>query len=194
MFAKLLEAKLSGIVRLTPEQVAILEAHYEILMRWNRVLNLTSVRSLEEVVERHYCESLFVGIHLPADPIRIADVGSGAGFPGFPIAVLRPDSRVTLIEAHARKAVFLRESSRALGNIQILAQRAETVEERFDVVVSRAVSYKELTPILKKMTDRADLLTGAEAPMGELGFMWEDPVALPWGSQRFLRIGVSRET
>ena len=62
---------------------AALEAHYELLMRWNRKLNLTSIRRLEEAVERHYCESVFPGAHLPAGALRIADIGSGAGFPGF---------------------------------------------------------------------------------------------------------------
>lgn len=171
-----------------------MENHYQLLVRWNRVLNLTSVRSLEETVERHYCESLFLGVHLPPGSLRIVDIGSGAGFPGIPIAVLRPDCSVTLIEAHARKAVFLRESSRTLRNVRVLSQRAEAVEETFEVAVSRAVSYGDLRLVLKKMVPRVDLLTGGEAPPDELGFNWKQPIPLPWGRQRFLRIGVSRET
>lgn len=194
MFAELLTEKLAGIVRLTPDQVSTLENHYQLLVRWNRVLNLTSVRSLEETVERHYCESLFLGVHLPAGRLRIADIGSGAGFPGIPVAVLRPDCSVTLVEAHARKAVFLRESSRTLRNVRVLSQRAEAVEEMFDFAVSRALSYGDLRVILKKISRRADLLTGGEAPPDELGFDWQEPISLPWGRQRFLRIGVSRET
>lgn len=194
MFAELLTEKLAGIVRLTRDQVRTLEDHYQLLVRWNRVLNLTSVRSLEETVERHYGESLFLGAHLPPGRLRIADIGSGAGFPGIPVAVLRPDCSVTLVEAHARKAVFLRESSRTLRNVHVLAQRAETIEETFDSAISRAVSYGDLRVILKKIGRRADLLTGGEAPPDELGFDWQDPIPLPWGRQRFLRIGVSRET
>lgn len=194
MFAELLTEKLAGIVRLTRDQVRTLEDHYQLLVRWNRVLNLTSVRSLEETVERHYGESLFLGAHLPPCRLRIADIGSGAGFPGIPVAVLRPDCSVTLVEAHARKAVFLRESSRKLRNVHVLAQRAETVEETFDSAISRAVSYGDLRLILKKIGRRADLLTGGEAPPDELGFDWQEPIPLPWGRQRFLRIGVSRET
>lgn len=194
MFAELLTEKLAGIVPLTPDQVSTLESHYQLLVRWNRVLNLTSVRSLEETVERHYCESLFLGAHLPPGRLRIADIGSGAGFPGIPVAVLRPDCSVTLVEAHARKAVFLRESSRTLRNIRVRSQRAEAVDETFDLAVSRAVSYEGLRLILKKISRRADLLTGGEAPPEELGFDWQVPVLLPWGRQRFLRIGVSRET
>src|ERR1017187_6190482 len=101
-------------------------------MRWNRSLNLTAIRSREEAIERHYCESLFLGARLPAGALRIADVGSGAGFPGFPVAVLRPECSVTLIESHKRKAVFLREASRTLPNVRVFAKRAEDVGERFD--------------------------------------------------------------
>ncbi len=174
---------------LTPEQEAALEAHLELLMRWNRSLNLTAIRSREEAIERHYCESLFLGARLPAGALRIADVGSGAGFPGFPVAVLRPECSVTLIESHQRKAVFLREASRKVPNVRVLAKRAEDVGETFDWVISRAVSYADLASVLKKLAPNADLLSGAERPPESLGFVWDAPVALPWGSQRFLWTG-----
>ena len=180
---------------LSPQQLQALEAHLELLLRWNQKLNLTAIRNREEAIQRHYVESLFLGMHLPPGPLCIADVGSGAGFPGFPVAVLRPDCQVTLIEAHQRKAVFLRESSRQQGNIRVLAERAELVDETFDVAISRAVSYGDLVPILKKLAPRADLLTGVEEPPAEVGFTWLPPIALPSAKQRFLRIGsVSRGT
>ncbi len=115
MFADLLRERLRGIVELSPGQIAALEAHYELLVRWNKTVNLTTITSLEEAVERHYCESLFLGAHLPAGNLRVVDVGSGAGFPGFPVAILRPECSVTLVESHQRKAVFLREASRKIG-------------------------------------------------------------------------------
>jgi 16S rRNA (guanine527-N7)-methyltransferase len=174
---------------LTREQEATLEAHLDLLLRWNQKLNLTAIRSREEAIERHYCESLFLGSRLPAGPLRIADVGSGAGFPGFPVAILRPDCSVTLIESHQRKAVFLRETSRGMPNVRVLAKRAEDVADTFDWVISRAVSYVDMASFLKKLAPNADLLTGAEAPPSNLGFEWEAPVALPWGEQRFLRSG-----
>lgn len=166
-----------------------MEAHLELLLRWNRTLNLTAIRNREEAIERHYCESLFLGARLPAGPLTIADVGSGAGFPGFPVAVLRPDCTVTLIESHQRKAVFLREASRKQPNIRVLAKRAEEVSERFDWVISRAVSYEDLCVILQTLAPNADLLTGSEAPPEGMGFRWDPPLALPWGNQRFLRTG-----
>ena len=173
---------------MTAEQIAILEGHYEMLGRWNRSLNLTRIESMEAVIERHYAESLFLGAHLPRRPLLVVDVGSGAGFPGIPVAVLRPDCSVTLVESHRRKAVFLREATRRLSNVVVRAERAEDLTERFDCAVSRAVSYGDLVPALRKLADAAELLTGIEPPPAALGFRWSPPIRLPWGKNRFLRI------
>src|SRR5206468_1621010 len=97
------------------------------LLRWNRKLNLISVHTEDQMIERHYYESLFLGQHLPTGSLRIADIGSGAGFPGFVVAVQRPDCTVNLIESHQRKAVFLREAARDVPNIRVSAKRAEEV-------------------------------------------------------------------
>jgi 16S rRNA (guanine(527)-N(7))-methyltransferase RsmG len=188
VFAEVLRERLRGIVELSAGQVAALGAHYELLVRWNKTMNLTTITSLEEAVERHYCESLFLGTHLPAGNLRVVDVGSGAGFPGFPVAILRPDCMVALVESHQRKAVFLREASRKVGNVRVIAKRAEDVEEEFDHLISRAVSYEDLRGSLKKLALAADLLTGAEEPP-VLDMDWDEPVAVPWGKARFLRIG-----
>jgi 16S rRNA (guanine527-N7)-methyltransferase len=171
-----------------------LEAHYQLLKKWNQVLNLTSVDRYEDAVERHYGESLFLGEHLPAGPLRIVDIGSGAGFPGFPVAVLRRDCEVTLIESHQRKAVFLREAARHLSNVRVLPKRAEDVSETFDWAISRAVSYQDLSKSLKRLAPRVALLTGAEEPPATLGFSWEQPIPVPSSQQSYLRISVSRET
>ena len=189
MFADLLRERLARIVELSARQVEALETHYQLLLRWNRTLNLTSIRRMEEAVERHYCESLFLGTHLPQGRLRIADIGSGAGFPGFPVAVLRPDCSVTLIESHQRKAVFLREASRNRPNIRVLATRAEDVKDQFDWAISRAVSYADLASFLKNLAPNVDLLTGGEAPPDGIGFVWQPAMLVPWGGQRFLRTG-----
>jgi 16S rRNA (guanine527-N7)-methyltransferase len=189
VFAEALAARLAGIVELSPEQVQVLEGHYRLLVLWNRRLNLSAVTGLEEAVERHYCESLFLGAHLPPGPLAIADIGSGAGFPGLPVAVLRPECSVTLIESHQRKAVFLREASRGLPSVRVLAKRAEDVRDVFDVAVSRAVGYRDLAPTLKVLAANADLLSGAERPPATMGFAWKEPIALPWGKARFLWMG-----
>jgi 16S rRNA (guanine527-N7)-methyltransferase len=189
MFADLLRQRLAGMVEVSVGQVEALEAHYQLLLRWNRTLNLTSIKRMEEAVERHYCESLFLGANLPQGNLRIADIGSGAGFPGFPVAVLRPDCSVTLIESHQRKAVFLREASRSLPNVRVLARRAEDIEERFDWAISRAVSYGDLASFLKNLAPSVDLLTGGEVPPDGIGFVWQTPIPVPWSRQRFLRTG-----
>ncbi|MGO9228956.1 MAG: 16S rRNA (guanine(527)-N(7))-methyltransferase RsmG [Bryobacteraceae bacterium] len=189
MFRELLRDRLHDTAELTDVQAEALESHYNLLVRWNRTLNLTSIRDLPEAVERHYCESIFLACRLPAGPLRIVDVGSGAGFPGLPVAVYRPDCVVTLIESHQRKAVFLKEAARGMSNVRALARRAEQVEEEFDLAISRAVSYHDLLPNLKALAPAAALLSGAEDPPDDMGFTWEPPVALPWGKQRYLRIG-----
>jgi 16S rRNA (guanine527-N7)-methyltransferase len=193
-WAELLRRKLGRIADLSDEQVQALHSHYEMLVRWNRALNLTRIEEVEDAIERHYCESLFLAVHLPRVPLRVVDIGSGAGFPGIPVAVLRSDCEVTLIESHQRKTVFLREASRQLRNVRVEAKRASAVIGRFDNGISRAVSYKDLTPCLKSLARSADLLTGAEEPPSSVGFNWDPPVRLPWGGNRFLRRGVvSRE-
>jgi 16S rRNA (guanine527-N7)-methyltransferase len=177
---------------LSDEQLAALESHYTLLCRWNKVLNLTRVEAVEDAVERHYCESLRVAEYLPAR-CSVVDVGSGAGFPGLVVAIARPDCSVTLVESHQRKAVFLKEAARRLGNVRVLAVRAESVQERFDWLVSRAVSYEDLAPAIR-LAPRVVLLGGAEAPPAAWPFDWE--VELISGKQRLLRLGtpVSRET
>jgi 16S rRNA (guanine527-N7)-methyltransferase len=175
------------------DQAAALEAHYELLCRWNKVLNLTRIERREEAVERHYRESLFLAARL--EPGRIVDIGSGAGFPGLVVAIARPDCAVTLVESHQRKAVFLREASRKLSIVQVLAKRAEAVQTRFDCLISRAVSYSDLSGAVGRLSDRLALLTGAEEPPSDWPVRWTaEP--LPNAQNRFLRMGkiVSRET
>jgi 16S rRNA (guanine527-N7)-methyltransferase len=189
VFAELIRPRLQGVLEISGAQVELLEAHYELLTRWNRVLNLTAIRNAEEAAERHYCEALFLAAHIRKGVGTVADVGSGAGFPGLPVAVVRPEVQVVLIESHQRKAVFLREASRGLANVRVVSVRAESVRERFDLVISRAVSYGDLEAAIKSLAPAADLLTGAGEPPASLGLVWDEPIALPWGRNRYLRHG-----
>jgi 16S rRNA (guanine(527)-N(7))-methyltransferase RsmG len=131
-------------IQLSPVQLAQLERHYDLLYKWNRNLNLTSISSFFEVVQLHYCESLFIGSVLPRGDLRIVDVGSGAGFPGIPLAIARPECEVTLVEAHQRKGVFLREAARGLENISVIVGRAEKIAGGFDWLVGRGVRPSDL--------------------------------------------------
>ena len=175
--------KLSGIVSLSHEQGKQLRRHFDHLQYWNEKMNLTSVTGLEEILERHYCESLFLAAHLPAGPHTIVDVGSGAGFPGVPVGVYRSDCPITLSESHQRKAVFLREATRDLSNVRVVCRRAEDIETHFDWLISRAVGSAALKRILPKLADHVALLIGrndlAEYPRGSV-------IPLPWGEQRLL--------
>jgi 16S rRNA (guanine527-N7)-methyltransferase len=119
----------------------------------------------------------------------VGDIGSGAGFPGIPIAIIRQDCTVALIESHRRKAVFLKEASRELANVRVVAKRAEDVEEGFDWVVSRAVRYADIAGALQKLGRNAELLTGEVGAAAMDGFEWREPIRLPWGERRYLWIG-----
>jgi 16S rRNA (guanine527-N7)-methyltransferase len=188
VFAELLRERLGSAVELSDFQVTQLQKHFELLQRWNKVLNLTRVQGEEEIVERHYCESLFLAKHLPSGTLRVVDVGSGAGFPGFPVAVLRPECRVTLIESHQRKSVFLRESSRDLPNVNVIAKRAETIDEQYDWAISRAVKYTDIEDSVSLLATYIGLLAGPEQPLGKR-FTWNTPIQLPWGDARYLWVG-----
>ncbi len=84
-------------------------AYLELLLRWNQRLSLTAVRDPDQIIQRHFLECAFVASQLPQDIADLLDYGSGAGLPGIPIAICRPEISVTLAEAHGKKASFLRE-------------------------------------------------------------------------------------
>lgn len=182
MFRDLLAAEWSRFGTLPDDQLAKLERHHNLLIRWNATLNLTRIRKLADVVRLHYCESLYLANALPAGELHIADVGSGAGFPGIPLAVARPECSVALIESHQRKAVFLTEAARDLPNVRVLATRAEALDTGFDWLTSRAVRPTQVLAL--SLAPRAALLMGAD-DLPRLPI--PDRVhPLPWGDRRVL--------
>lgn len=199
-FAELIQKELQPWLTLSEDQVRHLWEHYEVLLRWNDRINLTSIPPGEEMVIRHYCESVFFGAHMPgaSEAPSILDLGSGAGFPGVPIAILRPAWRITLLESHQRKAVFLRESTRGLPNISVLARRAESVPGRFDWVVSRGVDPKEVLKNVPRLARSVGLMLGEDDFSAIRSFQdiaWSKLVRLPWGDRRLCVYGeVSRGT
>ena len=192
MFAEVLRRRISPIAELSAHQIHQLEHHYNLLVRWNKVINLTSIDSLEEIVERHYSESIFLAVHLPAGSMTITDVGSGAGFPGVPVAILRPECEVSLIESHRKRSVFLREATRELNNVNVLAERVENVNLRFDWAMCRAVRFSEIEEPLSLISKRTAVLGTKHAPGSR--FTWNTSIQLPWGDQRYLWLGTPRST
>lgn len=126
-----------------------LSVYLDLLVKWNARTNLTAIREPEEMVRRHFGESLFAGLQVGehvAQDASLLDFGSGAGFPGLPIQLLLPGLRVTLAESQGKKASFLREVVRTLGlRTEIWAERVEAMEavggklRQFDAVTLRAV-------------------------------------------------------
>jgi|SRR5579871_1026348 len=196
-FHNLLVRELRPWVALTDEQITKLHQHYELLERWNKRINLTSVASGEEMVVRHYCESLFFAAQLSNGSDSLVDIGSGAGFPGFPIAIAKPLWNVTLVESNQRKAVFLREATRGMPNLTVTASRAEDISGTFDWAVSRAVNLEEIVRLAPCLGQRIGLMLGEEdfpAVQTAKRIAWSEPIRLPWGDRRICVVGVSRGT
>jgi 16S rRNA (guanine527-N7)-methyltransferase len=114
--------------------------YLEILQKWNRVYNLTGIRDLDRMVSSHLLDCLAIVPHLSAR--RVLDVGSGAGLPGIPLALVNPGIEVTLLDSNQKKVAFMRQASAELGlrNVAVVCERVEEwhCDERFDVIVCRA--------------------------------------------------------
>jgi len=191
-FRETLEKELSPLLALSDIQIAQLYDHYALLDRWNKRINLTTVEPGPEMVIRHYCESLFFAAHLGLGEGSVADIGSGAGFPGIPLAILKPERSVTLVESHQRKAVFLREATRTLGNVSVVARRAEDVRANFDCLVSRAIKPMDVVALIPHLALNIGLMLGEEDFLDiktVKHVAWSEPVRLPWGDRRICVFG-----
>ncbi len=188
---------------LTADDLARISIYIDLLMRWNARINLTAIRAPEQIVRRHFGESLFTARQLfptraDHEKLTLADIGSGAGFPGIPIKVWAPQLDLTLIESSHKKATFLREVARALTltNINIQNVRAETLQRQFAAVSLRAVErFQNILPMAARLvapTGRLALLVGVSqvAPaLGLLsGFAPSDPLPIPLSASRTLLI------
>jgi 16S rRNA (guanine527-N7)-methyltransferase len=175
------------------------EAYLGLLLRWNARVNLTAVRDAEGILSRHFVESIACARALPDGIVTLLDFGSGAGFPGIPIALCRPEMTVTLAESQGKKAAFLQEAVRVLGGSAVVqSRRAELLTHQFDCVTLRAVDRMEgaiaaasrlVGPEgwLAPMTTRGDLEKLKVA--AGAGFGWQEPVRMPGGEDRILSLG-----
>jgi 16S rRNA (guanine527-N7)-methyltransferase len=130
---------------LTAEQCAALQSLLDELNDWNQRINLTAIRDPQQQITKHLLDSL--SIHPYLRGARIADIGTGAGFPGLPLALVNPDKQFVLIDSVNKKLRFVEHAAQAMGlkNVTVLHTRAQDYqpEPRFDCVVSRAVGSIE---------------------------------------------------
>jgi 16S rRNA (guanine527-N7)-methyltransferase len=169
-----------------PEIYEQLAVYLKLIQKWNARMNLTAIREPEEMVRRHFGESLFLGARVGACD-TLLDFGAGAGFPGVPVQLLRPDVQVTLAESQGRKAAFLREVVRELGlRSEVWAGRVEAMPagRQFDVVAMRAVENMEIALEEGAARARERLLIlgtagGAGSPVAGAGFRSVETVVLP---------------
>jgi 16S rRNA (guanine527-N7)-methyltransferase len=188
----------SGLKELNAAEGESFATYLELLLRWNARMNLTAIRDEAGILSRHFVESIACAQALPTGIATLLDFGSGAGFPGIPIALCRPEMVVTLAESQGKKAAFLREAVRVLGlSSAIHAGRAETLPLRFDCVTLRAVDRMEeavelggrmvrpggwLAPMTSSIEfERVKVAAGS-------GFSWSEPIALPGSEKTFLAL------
>ena len=125
------------------DSMASFGTYLEELKRWNRVYNLTSIKEDEDIVVKHFLDSLLYLKVIPQGVLKIADVGSGAGFPGIPIKIIRPEVDMYLIESSGKKSLFLRHIINLLKvrHIQVIEERVENIQNTLcvDIAVTRAL-------------------------------------------------------
>jgi 16S rRNA (guanine527-N7)-methyltransferase len=197
VIARLLEP----FIQLDEMRLAAISKYIDLLIRWNARINLTAIRTPEEIVQRHFGESLFAAKDILArEPAKTAiDLGSGAGFPGVPFALLAPEVEVTLIESNQKKSTFLKELIYTLGlkNVKVFVGRAESFPQSADLVMLRAVEkFGEVLPLALKLVfpgGRLALLIGtsqidlARSLLADV--QWQVPLAIPSSHSRVLLVG-----
>lgn len=175
------------------------DAFLALLLKWNARINLTAVREPEEMVRRHFAESIFAAGQTPKKTKTLLDFGSGAGFPGIPIAICRPEIGVTLAESQGKKAAFLREVVRTLGlKAEVWANRVEAMpaERVFDAVTLRAVDKMAAAcrAAAERLAPGGRMIVFATRKTEEslekiAGILWGESIAIPESDQEVLKTG-----
>ena len=136
---------------LNEELISKFSIYREMILEWNKKFNLTAIIDKDEIEEKHFVDSLMLDRYVNLDNKTLLDVGSGAGFPGIPLAIAHPNLKVTLLESNGKKVSFLKEVVKTLklDNVEVVQARAEEFAKResFDIVTARAV--KELNILLE---------------------------------------------
>jgi 16S rRNA (guanine527-N7)-methyltransferase len=183
------------------DQILQIQQYIKILLIWNEKIDLTAIRDPLEILYRHFCESMFAGISVPLEHGRLADVGSGGGFPGLPLKILRPGLHVFLVESNIKKATFLAEVIRELGltDTQVLVNSYEELVEELaplDYVCCRALG--ELSFFLawagsEALAVKQVILWIGARDLEEIqkvkGWDWREPIQVPHSLRRLLLVG-----
>jgi 16S rRNA (guanine527-N7)-methyltransferase len=190
-------------VSLSDETIDRLLTYLDLLLRWNRKINMTSITTAEECITRHFGESFLISNVVQLQG-RLLDVGSGAGFPGLAAKLIAPDLKVVLLEPIAKKRVFLKEVARACGmsSVGIVSSRLEEFSgtERpssFDIITVRAVGDLEslvpLSAVLLKPGGHLCLWVGNQQVRtireANPELKWLEPVAIPLSHERKILAG-----
>ena len=188
----------------TDEQVLQIQQYIRILLIWNEKINLTAIRDPLEILYRHLCESMQAAVAVPVENGRLADVGSGGGFPGLPLKIIRPDLQVFLVESNIKKVTFLAEVIRELGltGAQVLARRYEELGEEMaplDFVCSRALgefpAFLEWARSEQIAAKQVILWIGAR-DLPEIQkirtWNWREPIQVPLSLRRLLLVGTKQ--
>ena len=191
-------------ITLSDAQVTCIQQYTRILQHWNEKLNLTAIKDPLEMLHRHFCESMYAAVAVPINSGRLADIGSGAGFPGLPLKILRPELQLVLVESNIKKGTFLAEVIRELGllNARVLISRYEELSEELaplDFVCSRAVG--EFGPFLDWAASdgvsagRVILWIGGrdlDEARKSGQWDWQEPIPVPQSLRRYLLVGSKR--
>jgi 16S rRNA (guanine527-N7)-methyltransferase len=189
----------AGLTPLDDATAGRFEDYVSLFLRWNERVNLSAIRDEAGIISRHIVEAIDVSNALPQGIKTLLDFGSGAGLPGIPIALCRPEIAVTLAESQGKKAAFLQEAVRVLGiQAKVHAGRAEALRTVFDCVILRAVdkmpravaaAVQLVAPAgwLTLMTTGAEIAQLRKAAGTEIS--WGEPAKLPFGDDRILALG-----
>jgi 16S rRNA (guanine527-N7)-methyltransferase len=191
-------------IALSDKQVLQIQQYMSILLMWNEKINLTAIQDPLEVLNRHFCECMYAASAVPLEHGRLADVGSGGGFPGLPLKIIRPELQVFLIESNVKKATFLAEVTRELElrDTRVLVSRYEELGEEIaplDSVCSRALG--EFVPFLEwarseKVAAKQVILWIGARDLPELqkvrAWEWREPIAVPHSLRRLLLVGTKK--
>jgi 16S rRNA (guanine527-N7)-methyltransferase len=183
------------------EQISNIRKYISILLKWNKLLGLTSVIDPAEIIVRHFGESIFLASLMPVENGRLADLGSGAGFPGLALKILCPGLHVILIESNKKKSAFLSEivASLGLGGVEIIPLRFQEIRSDCafaDFITARAVGgFPELLRWSRKsLSHRGHIalwLGGEDTTRisSTPGWIWQPAVRIPESQRRFILIG-----